>query len=64
MLTKTNQEFKAKLKSILRQAPSSTLKDIARKTGLTTGGVSWHMQALKKAKAVKRNGKGQLVVLK
>ena len=61
-LTKSNRVFYRKLKLLANKNPSITLEKIGRGTGLTTGGVSWHMQVLKKAKLVKRDSKGRLIV--
>lgn len=61
-LTSSNKEFHKELKTLVKKNPRITLADIGRRVGLTTGGVSWHMSALKKAKKVKRDAKGRLLV--
>lgn len=63
-LTKSNESFLKALKKALKVNPAATLEEIGYVAGLTSGGVSWHMQALKKAKLVKRNKQGRLVVKK
>ena len=63
-LTMSNLKFYKKLKPVVGHFPDITLEEIGFKTGLTSGGVSWHMVALKKAKYIKRDRKGLLSALK
>lgn len=64
VLTKANLKFHKDLQKVLKHNPSATLQEIGWMCNLTSGGVSWHLQALKKKKLVKRDSKGRLVVVK
>lgn len=54
--TKTTQTTTQKILNILAKNPSATRADLAKATGLSTDGVKWNLDKLKKSGKIRRIG--------